>query len=69
MTAVATTSDILPATGYFGKLNREEQTVLADLKRLLLDKHGIGSEASHVEDRFRLQEYADPVIRYDLELL
>lgn len=60
-------TDVLP--GYYGNLSDQQQSALEELKKVLYDKHGIAEEASPVEERFRRLVYADPDLRYDLELL
>lgn len=56
-------------TGYYGNLDAKQQAVLAELKQLLLDKHGITQEAAQIDERFRQKDLADADKRYDLELL
>lgn len=55
--------------GYHGNLNPHQQKALDDLKKMLESKHGIVSEASPVATRHQVEIYADPELRYDLELL
>lgn len=55
--------------GYHAKLSPSEQKTLNDLKNMLESQHGITSEASPTAKRFQVEPYANPDLRFELELL
>lgn len=55
--------------GYYGCLDEQQVKTLSDFKTMLAKRHGISAEASPIEERFRVNSYADPAVCYDLELL
>lgn len=64
-----TTSNGSQEGGHHGHLSPSEQKALDDLKNMLESQHGITSEASPTAKRFQVEPYANPDLRFDLELL